>query len=73
MKKRFKLLNQKGKILILKWEVEGRLFGPDWDCIAAFENVDGNLDRVKTIIRLMNECDKHTEQNNNDRKRTNKN
>lgn len=73
MKKRFKLLNQKGKILILRWDVDGRLFGPDWECIASFENVESNQERVKTIIRLMNECDKHTEQNNNDRKRTTKN
>lgn len=70
MKKRFKLLNRKGKILILRWDVDGRLFGPDWECIASFENVESNQERVKTIIRLMNECDKHTEQNNDDRKGT---
>lgn len=73
MKKRFKLLNQKGKILILRWDVDGKLFGPDWECVASFENVEANQERVKTIIRLMNECDKHTEQNTNDRKRTTKN
>ena len=70
MKKRFKLLNRKGKILILRWDVDGRLFGPDWECIASFENVESNQERVKTIIRLMNECDKNTEQNNDDRKGT---
>ena len=63
MKKRFKLLNRKGKILILKWEVAGRLFGPGWDCVAVFDNVDTNQERVKTIVGLMNECDKHTKQN----------
>lgn len=73
MKKRYKLLKQNSKILILHWETDGMLFGPDWVCIASFENVEANQERVKTIIRLMNECDKHTEQNNNDRKRTNKN
>lgn len=62
MKKRFKLLIRNGKILMLKWEADGKLFGSDWDCIAAFDNVDTNLERVKTIIRLMNECDKHSEQ-----------
>lgn len=49
------------------------LFGPDWVCIASFENAEANHERVKTIIRLMNECDKHTEHNDNDRKRTTSN
>lgn len=72
MKKRFKLLNQNGKVLILKWVDDGKLFGSDWDCIAMFENVDANQERVKAIIRLMNECDKHTDHPNNDRTRNNK-
>ncbi len=74
MKKRFKLLNDKrGRILLLKWETDGVLFGPDWGCIAAFDNTDNNLERCKTIIRLMNECDKHTDHPNNDRTRNPKN
>lgn len=70
MKKRYKLLKQNSKILILHWETDGMLFGPDWVCVASFEKVEANQERVKTIIRLMNECDKHTEHNNNDRKGT---
>ena len=70
MKKRFKLLNQNGRILILRWDIDGKLFGPDWECVASFDNVDSNLERVKKIIGLMNECDNFKEQSNNDRKRT---
>lgn len=70
MKKRYKLLKQNSRILILHWETDGMLFGPEWVCIASFENAGANQERIKTIIRLMNECDKHTEQSNNDRKGT---
>lgn len=73
MKKRFKLLHRNGKIHILKWETDGKLFGPEWECIATFDNVHSNQERVKAIIQLMNLCDKHSEINNNDRARTTKN
>ncbi len=69
MKKRYKHLERNGKIYILHWESEGRLFGPAWDCVATFDNKDTNLERCKSIIRLMNECDKHTEHFNDDGKR----
>lgn len=61
MRKKFKLLTDQNKIFILKWEVDGRLFGPDWNCIATFDNVDNNLERARSIIRLMNKCDNHSE------------
>lgn len=69
MKKRFKLLNRVGKILILHWSSDGKLFGPDWEAIAAFDDKDSNIERCRTIIRLMNECDKHTNHVEDDRKR----
>lgn len=60
MKKRFKMLNRANKIYILRWTVDGKLFGPDWEEIATFDNQASNVERCKTIIRLLNECDKHT-------------
>lgn len=72
MKKRFKLLNRYGKVHILRWSADGRLFGPDWESVVAFDDNDSNRERCKTIIRLMNECDKHTDRHNNDRTRDNK-
>lgn len=60
MKKRFKLRKQSGKIIILRWQCEGVLFGPQWESICAFDNINNNMDRCKTIIQLMNECDEHT-------------
>lgn len=59
MKKRYKLLNRGGKIHILHWETDGRLFGPGWECIAAFDGSDSNLKRCREIIRLMNESDRN--------------
>lgn len=72
MKKRFKLLNRSGKVYILHWSADGKLFGPDWGSVATFDDKDSNLERCKTIIRLMNECDKHTDHPNDDRTRDNK-
>lgn len=68
MKKRFKLLERQGKIHILRWEADCKLFGPEWDCIARFDNKELNKERCKQIIKLMNECDKHTDHNDDDRK-----
>lgn len=68
MKKRFKLLNRSGKVFIMRWTVDGKLFGPDWEAIATFNNSAPNLERCKTIIRLMNECDK-TDNSDNDSRR----
>ncbi|TGG34961.1 hypothetical protein [Duncaniella freteri] len=72
MKKRFKLLNRSGKVHILHWAADGKLFGPDWEAVATFDDKDSNLERCKTIIWLMNECDKHTDHPNDDRTRDNK-
>ncbi len=69
MKKRFKLLNRVGKIYILHWTVDGKLFGADWEAVAVFEDNDSNRERCKAIIRLMNECDRHTDPSDNDNKR----
>lgn len=71
MKKRYKLLEKNGKVHILHWVTDGVLFGPDWESIATFDKQDSNLERCKTIIRLMNECDKHTDHPNDDRTRNN--
>lgn len=69
MKKRFKLRKKSGKIFILRWQSEGVLFGPQWEGIITFDNVDNNIDRCKAIVRLMNECDQHTNYpNKNDKK-----
>lgn len=61
MKKRYKLLEKTAHIYILYWETEGVLFGPEWKIIAKFTKCDSNLERCKSVIRLMNECDRHTE------------
>ena len=37
------------------------LFGPKMESIATFDNNDGNLERVKQIVKQLNECDRHTE------------
>lgn len=37
------------------------LFGPKMEPIATFDNNDGNLERVKDIVKQLNECDRHTE------------
>ncbi len=69
MKKNYKRTENQGKIHILHWETDGVLFGPCWASIAVFENTHKNLERCKTIVRLMNECDKHTDHPDNDRER----
>lgn len=68
MKKRFKLLEKGGRIFLLHWTTDGVLFGPDWERIATFSSDIANMDRCKEIIRLMNECDRHTERSEDDRK-----
>ena len=67
MKKRYKWLEKNGKLYILHWSAEGRLFGADWDSVAGFEANPENRERCKTIIRLMNECDKHLTLRDDDR------
>lgn len=69
MKKRYKILNRSGTIHILHWVVDGKLFGPGWETVATFGDTASNIERCKTIIRLMNECDKHTERLEDDRRR----
>ncbi len=64
--KNFKRTERNGKIHIVHRETDGVLFGPCWATIATFDNKDDNLERCKTIVRLMNECDKHTDHPNND-------
>lgn len=69
MKKRYKLLTKTDSIFILHWVTEGVLFGPEWLSIAKFANNAPNLDRCKQIIRLMNDCDKTSNENKDDRER----
>lgn len=69
MKKRYKLLVRSGKVHILHWVTDGALFGPDWESVATFDDVDSNLERCKRIIQIMNECDKYTKDHpDNDRR-----
>lgn len=65
------MLNRNGKVYILHWEVEGKIFGPEWDSIAAFDDKDSNSARCKTIVQLMNECDRRTNHPDNDNQRNN--
>lgn len=37
------------------------LFGLQLESIAVFDNRDGNLERVKQIVKQLNECDRRTE------------
>ena len=60
MKKRYKLLKSGKCVFILRWVADGKLFGPDWEESGRFDNNAGNIERCKAIIRLMNECDRHT-------------
>lgn len=69
MKKRFKLRDRHGKIHILQWVTDGVLFGPNWESVASFESNESNMTRCKTIVQLMNKCDKHTSHHEDDRKR----
>ena len=69
MKKSFKRIENGDKIHILHWETDGVLFGPCWSSIALFDNTMENLERCKTIVKLMNQCDMHTNRPDYDRER----
>lgn len=58
MKKNFKWLVRKGKVLLLRRTVG--LFGEQWECFGAFDDKDGNAARGRQIIRQLNECAVHT-------------
>lgn len=47
------------RVYILKSSIG--LFGLQMESIAKFDNKDGNLERVKDIVKQLNECDRHTE------------
>lgn len=65
MKKQYKWYSDKGaKIHILRRSIG--LFGEQWDCCGTFDDRDGNLARCKQIVKLLNECDKHTDHPNQD-------
>lgn len=59
MKRAFRHKIMGEKIHILKNGIG--LFGPQLDSIAVFDNKDGNLERVKQIVKQLNECDRRTE------------
>lgn len=59
MKRAFRQKIRDEKIYILKNGIG--LFGPQLESIAVFDNRDGNLERVKQIVKQLNECDRHTE------------
>lgn len=60
MKRRFKSLVKKDRIYIVRWQMSGALFGPQWEIVADFENNKANKDRCRDIIKLMNECNSHS-------------
>lgn len=59
MKRAFRQKVIGDRVYILKNGVG--LFGPQLESIATFDNKDGNFERVKQIMKLLNECDRHTE------------
>ena len=59
MKKNYKWLMKNGKVYLLHRTVG--LFGEQWECFGSFDNKDCNSERSKTIIKLLNQCDLHTE------------
>lgn len=59
MKKQYKRLSSRGKIHVLRLTVG--LFGEQWESVGCFDDRDGNLDRCVQIVKLLNECDKHTD------------
>ncbi len=65
MKKQFKWLAANGRVLVLRRTIG--LFGEQWECCGNFNDRDGNSGRCKQIVKLLNECDKHTDHpNDND-------
>lgn len=61
MKPTFKMLVKDGRVVILGWETQGVLFGPQWRAIANFPHTGQNELRCKTITRLLNECNEHSQ------------
>lgn len=69
MKKQFKWVVKNGNIILLKRGMFG-IFGEQWDSIARFTASPDNIARGKQIIRYLNECAQHSEnQIDNDRDR----
>lgn len=66
MKKKYKMLVRNGRIHILHWSGAGKIFGPEWESIAMFDDKDCNLERCRKIIKNMNECDMHTNRQEDD-------
>lgn len=58
MKRAFRHKIMGEKIYILKNGIG--FFGPQLESIAVFDNKDGNLERVKQIVKQLNECDRCT-------------
>lgn len=58
MKRAFRHKIMGEKIYILKNGIG--FFGPQLESIAVFDNKDGNLERVKQIVKQLNECDRRT-------------
>ena len=59
MKKNFKWLLKNGRVMLLRRTVG--LFGEQWECFGNFDDKAGNVTNAKQIIKLLNECAKHTE------------
>lgn len=49
-----------GKIYLLSWSVHSRLFGPDWETMATFDDNPLNRQRCRSIIRMLNDCSTNT-------------
>lgn len=65
MKKYFKWVVKNGSVLLLRRSSFG-MFGEQWDSFAKFDANDSNITRGKQIIKLLNECAKHSEKFNDD-------
>lgn len=60
MKKRFKMVRKSGNVYILRWDVEGSIFGPVWQVVAGFVADDRTLKSCKEIVDKFNECEEHS-------------
>lgn len=55
MKKRFKMIKRNGRVYLLQWVSEGKLFGPGWEQMTSFG--EHHAQECKQIIKLLNQCD----------------
>ena len=66
MMKRFKFLCKCGRIHIMRWKSEGKLFGPEWETIASFDMNESNGRDVRSIVTTLNRCDRNSKHYDNE-------